>query len=326
MDHQRLNALLALAEAPRCRRVTLLAYFGEAATPCGNCDLCRNPPKLFDGTVAAQKALSAILRTGEYFGAGHLVDILTGTDTEKVRARGHDRLPTFGVGSEFDRKGWQAVLRQMMGHDLVRPDPARHGALRLTEVARPILRGEAEITLRRDTLARTARRPAAKALVAEEDAPLLSTLKAKRRALAEAARVPAYVIFTDRTLIEMAETRPQSRDEMARISGVGATKLERYGTAFLEIVTGEAEAPAHPARRKLAGRAAGEIYDRLLSVQADLARGDTGLDKPLSCSSSQLAKLADLRPVDRDAVERVIGDRRADRFADAFLDVLRAAG
>ncbi|MFW5654314.1 MAG: DNA helicase RecQ [Roseicyclus sp.] len=325
-DHARLNALLGLAEATSCRRQKLLAYFGETSEPCGNCDLCASPPDVFDATTPVQKALSAILRTGEYFGAGHLIDILTGTETEKVRARGHDRLPTFGVGTEFDRKGWQAVLRQMMGHDLVRPDPARHGALRLTEVARPILRGEAEITLRRDTLTKGARRPAAKALVSEEDAPLLSALKAKRRALAEASRVPAYVVFTDRTLIEMAETKPASLDEMARISGVGAAKLERYGAAFLEVITGEAEAPAHPARRRLAGRDAGVVYDRLLSVQADLARGDTGLDKPLSCSASQLAKLADLGPTDRQTVEKLLGDRRAERFADAFLDVLREAG
>src|SRR6056297_420883 len=325
-DHARLNALLGLAEAISCRRQKLLGYFGEAAEPCGNCDLCTKPPETFDASTAVQKALSAILRTGEWFGAGHLIDVLTGTGTDKVRDRGHDRLPTFGVGTEFDRKGWQAVFRQMMGHDLVRPDPARHGALRLTEAARPILRGEAGITLRKDTLARGGRRPAAKALVSEEDAPLLSALKAKRRALAETARVPAYVIFTDRTLIEMAETKPQSLDEMARISGVGATKLERYGAAFLEVVTGEAEAPSHPARRKLAGREAGVLYDRLLSVQADLARGDSGLDKPLSCSSSQLAKLADLRPTDRESVEKLLGERRADRFAEAFLDVLRAAG
>jgi ATP-dependent DNA helicase RecQ len=325
-DHARLNALLGLAEAISCRRQKLLGYFGEAAEPCGNCDLCARPPETFDASTAVQKALSAILRTGEWFGAGHLIDVLTGTGTEKVIDRGHDRLPTFGVGTEFDRKGWQAVFRQMMGHDLVRPDPARHGALRLTEAARPILRGEAGITLRKDTLTKGGRRPAAKALVSEEDAPLLSALKARRRALAEAARVPAYVIFTDRTLIEMAETKPQSLDEMARISGVGATKLERYGAAFLEVVTGEAEAPSHPARRKLAGREAGVLYDRLLSVQADLARGDSGLDKPLSCSSSQLAKLADLRPTDRETVEKLLGERRADRFAEAFLDVLRAAG
>src|SRR6056297_1874987 len=325
-DHGRLNALLGLAEALDCRRATLLGYFGEAAEPCGNCDLCETPPQTFDGTEAVQKALSAILRTEERFGAGHLIDILLGNATDKVDRRGHDQLPTFGVGRDIDRRGWQGVFRQMMGHDLVRPDPERHGALRMTEAARPILRDEQPITLRKDTLARGGRRPAAKALVSEEDAPLLSALKAKRRALAETARVPAYVIFTDRTLIEMAETRPATLDQMARISGVGATKLERYGAAFLEVVTGEAEAPSHPARRKLAGREAGVLYDRLLSVQADLARGDSGLDKPLSCSSSQLAKLADLRPTDRESVEKLLGERRADRFAEAFLDVLRAAG
>jgi ATP-dependent DNA helicase RecQ len=123
-DHARLNALLGLAEAVSCRRQKLLAYFGEDAEPCGNCDLCAKPPETFDASTAVQKALSAILRTGEWFGAGHLIDILTGTETEKVRARGHDRLPTFGVGTEFDRKGWQAVFRQMMGHDLSAPTPS----------------------------------------------------------------------------------------------------------------------------------------------------------------------------------------------------------
>lgn len=326
-DHARLNALLGLAEATSCRRQKLLGYFGDASEPCGNCDLCATPPDVFDAATAVQKALSAMLRTGESFGAGHLIDILLGVETDKVRQRSHDRLPTFGVGTEFDRRGWQAVFRQMMGHDLVRPDPTRHGALRMTEAARPILKGEASITLRRDSIAKATanRRPVVKALVSDEDAPLLSALKAKRRALAEEARVPAYVIFTDRSLIEMAETRPQTLDEMARISGVGAKKLERYGALFLAVITGEAAAPLHPARRKLAGRASGDVYDRLLSVQADLARGDSGHDKPLSCSSAQLAKLADMRPTDRDTVERLLGDRRAERFAEAFLDVLRAA-
>lgn len=137
-----------------------------------------------------RKALSAILRTEEFFGAGHLIDILTGNETDKIRARGHDGLPTFGVGRDTDRRTWQGIFRQMMGHDLIRPDPERHGALRMTDRAIPILKGEQEITLRRDTLAPKSRRPAAKTLVAEEDAPLLSALKAKRRALAEAARCP----------------------------------------------------------------------------------------------------------------------------------------
>jgi len=140
-DHGRLNALLGLAEALRCRRQVLLAYFGETTTPCGQCDLCDQPAEVFDGTQAVRKALSAMLRTGEWFGAGHLIDILTGNATEKLRARGHDALPTFGVGREFDRRQWQAVFRQMMGHDLVRPDPGRHGALRPMRPVRSAGRG-----------------------------------------------------------------------------------------------------------------------------------------------------------------------------------------
>jgi len=322
-DHARLNALLGLAEAPGCRRQTLLSYFGETVPePCGHCDLCDSPPDRFDGTEAVQKALSAMLRTGENFGTGHLIDILVGSETDKIRARGHDRLPTFGVGREFDRKGWQAVFRQMMGRDLVRPDPGRHGALRMMEAARPILKGEATIELRRDTIAAASARPVARALVSEEDAPLLSALKARRRALAEAARVPAYIIFTDRTLIEMAERRPATLDEMARIGGVGATKLERYGAAFLEVVTGAAAQMPHPARRRLSGRESGDLFDRLMEAQAHLARGADGLDKPLSCSASLLAKLAEIRPRDMGTITRLLGERRADRFGRAFLEVL----
>lgn len=324
-DHGRLNALLGLAEALACRRQTLLGYFGETSEPCGFCDLCETPPQVFDGTTAVRKALSAILRTEEWFGAGHLIDILTGTMTDKIRARRHDSLPTYGVGGEYNRTQWQGIFRQMMGHDLVRPDPDRHGALRMTEAARPILRGEAEITLRQDAIKKTARRPAVKAMVSDEDAPLLSALKAKRRALAEAAKVPAYVIFPDRTLIEMAETRPETLDGMAAINGVGAKKLERYGAEFLSVITGAFTQP-HPARRKLAGRAAGTLYDQLLEAQADLARGEGGIEKPLSCSASQLAKLAEMRPDTAQSLERILGERRAERFGDAFLDVLRRAG
>ena len=320
-DHGRLNALLGLADAQKCRRKTLLGYFGEPADACGKCDLCDSPPETFDATDAVRKALSAILRTGEYFGTGHLVDILTGNSTDKVRARGHDDLPTFGVGRDIDKRQWQAIFRQMMGQDLVRPDPERHGALRMTDPARPILRGESGITLRRDAMQKT-RRPAAKMLVSEEDAPLLSALKAKRRALAEAARVPAYVIFPDKTLIEMAETRPQSLDGMARVAGVGAKKLERYGATFLSVITGETALETHPARRKLAGGDGGEIYDQLLAAQANLARGENGNDKPMSCSAALLAKVASLRSADLAQIARVLGERRTERFGAAFQKVL----
>lgn len=324
-DHGRLNALLGLAEALRCRRTVLLGYFGEAAEPCGNCDLCATPPKVFDGTEAVRKGLSAALRTGEYFGAGHLIDILTGNATEKVRQRGHDALPTFGVGREFDRRQWQAIFRQMMGRDLMRPDAERHGALRMTHAARPILKGEAGIELRRESLTAASRsRPAVKALVNDEDAPLLSALKAKRRALAERAGVPAYVIFNDRTLIEMAEKRPLDRDSMTGITGVGAKKLERYGDDFLTIIRGDAPEAQHPVRRRMAGDASGDVYDRLLEAQAELTRGVDGTGKPMSCSAAQLARVAEQRPRDAAALERILGDRRAERFGQAFLAVLQA--
>ncbi len=323
-DHARLNALLGLAEALICRRQTLLGYFGEQAAPCGKCDLCDTPPEVFDGTTPVRMALSAILRTEEWFGAGHLIDILLGNDTDKIRARRHDALSTYGIGKEWSRPQWQAIFRQMMGHDLVRPDPERHGALRMTETAKPILKGEEQISLRKDTIRKATRRPAVKMMVSEEDAPLLSALKAKRRALAESARVPAYVIFPDRTLIEMAENRPVTLDDMARIGGVGAKKLERYGDTFLEVIAGAVET-VHPARRKLAGRDQGEIYDRLLEVQSQLSRGPDGIDKPLTCSASQLAKVAQLRPGDQRGLEQVLGDRRHERFGAAFLDVLQQA-
>jgi ATP-dependent DNA helicase RecQ len=325
-DHARLNALLGLAEATCCRRRRLLAYFGEAAEPCGACDLCDTPPDLFDGTETVRKALSAVLRTGESFGAGHLIDILTGEGTDKVRERGHDNLPTFGVGRDRSKAEWQAVFRQMLGHDLIRPDPERQGALRMTEAARPILRGEADITLRRDTI-RAPAGPVARALVSDEDAPLLSALKAKRRALAEAARVPAYVIFTDRTLIEMAERRPATLDQMARISGVGAKKLESFGRAFIEVITGAAEAAPHPARRRLAGRDEGTVFDRLLAAQQDLSRGSDGAGKLLTCTNVTLARIAESRPRTRAEMERIggMGPQKADRFAEAFLAILREA-
>jgi ATP-dependent DNA helicase RecQ len=325
-DHGRLNALLGLAEALECRRKTLLGYFDEAEVTCGNCDLCDSPVDTFDGTTAVRKALSAMLRTEEWFGAGHLIDILLGIETDKIKQRGHQSLPTYGVGTEYTKPEWQAVFRQMMGRDLVRPDPARHGALRMTDAALPILRDEQSITLRRDSIkaAGSTRRPAVKAMVNDEDAPLLSALKAKRRGLAEAAKVPAYIIFTDRTLIEMAETRPANLDQMAGISGIGVKKLESYGAAFLEVINGEA-AMMHPQRRKLAGRGAGDLYDQLLEVQSVLSRGALGTDKPLSCSASLLAKVAQMRGANEDAMERLLGDKRAERFGAAFLDVLRSA-
>jgi ATP-dependent DNA helicase RecQ len=326
-DHGRLNALLGLAEAMACRRQVLLGYFGETSEPCGNCDLCDRPAAIFDATDAVRKALSAMLRTGEYFGAGHLIDILTGNSTAKVREKGHDQLPTFAIGREMSKPAWGAVFRQMMGRDLVRPDADRFGALRMTEAARPILRGEAAISLRSDTVEKAAPRMAVKMMVAEEDMSLLSALKAKRRALAEAAGVPAYVIFADRSLIEMAEKRPASLDEMMGITGVGAKKLESYGNAFLAVITGASSGAMHPARKKLVGRDSGLIFDRLSEAQLRLQRGEDGIGKPLSLSQGALRKIAEARPSTLTDLDRIgdLGPQKIERFGEAFLEVLREA-
>ena len=326
-DHKRLNALLGLAEAQVCRRQTLLAYFGETlATPCNNCDLCRDRPETFDATEAARMAFSAMLRTGESFGAEHLIAILRGEATDKVRARNHDRLPTFGVGRDRSKAEWQTIFRQLLGLDLVRPDPERHGAFRLNDAARPILRGEAPLTLRADTVRRSAARPDRAPLtqVAEEDEGLLSALKAHRRALADAAGVPAYVIFPDRTLIEMATRRPRTLDEFASIPGVGASKLERFGPTFLAVITGSAPPPVHPARRRLAGQPEATLFDRLHDAQLALARGAGGTEKHLSCTNRTLALIAEQRPSTLAALERIqgMGPLTVERFGEAFLEDL----
>jgi ATP-dependent DNA helicase RecQ len=323
-DHARLNALLGLAEALKCRRQVLLGYFGETAEPCGNCDLCDRPALLFDATDAVRKALSAILRTGEWFGAGHLIDILTGTSTAKVRERGHDQLPTFAVGKDLSKPAWGAVFRQMMGRDLVRPDPDRHGALRMTEAARPVLRGEATVTLRSDTVVAADEREVVRTQVADEDLGLLSQLKAKRRELAEAQNVPAYVIFPDKTLIEMAEKKPRNLDQLAGITGVGAKKLESYGAAFLEVINGAAES-LHPARMRLVGRPEGALFDRLAEVQLQLSRGENGTGKYLSCTHSTLRQIAERRPSTLGELHAIqgMGELKIDRFGEAFLSVLR---
>ena len=323
-DHGRLNALLGLAEAFKCRRLNLLEYFGEKNIKCGNCDLCDNPPETFDGTELVRKALSAVLRSDQYFGAGHVIDILLGNLTDKVANHSHQNLTTFGVGKELSRVKWKAVLRQMMGNDLIRPDVERYGALRMTKKALPILRGEQSITLRLDTFNSAKRNHTIKALVSDDDAPVLSALKAKRRALAENAGVPAYIIFTDKTLVEMSQRRPLNLDEMSQINGVGTKKLEKFGTIFLAVINGEVD-HMHPLRQKLAGAKEGELYDLLLAVQSDLTRGSLGVDKPLSCSTSLLSKIAKLKPRSLDEMAKIIGPKKTDRFGAAFLDVLKNA-
>ncbi len=245
LEAQKLNALLAYCEAPRCRRMVLLDYFGETATPCGNCDVCLDPPECFDGTVAAQKALSAALRTGQRFGAGHLTDILRGKLNEKIKQYGHERLPTFGVGQELDERAWRGVFRQLAAAGLIRADMAEHGALKITEAARPVLKGEQRVELRRPTArARPERGPRVGLRNGErpgsdltgEAASIYEQLRQWRLEIARSQGVPAYVILHDKTLRELALQRPGSPQELLDVAGVGEAKAERYGADILRLV------------------------------------------------------------------------------------------
>ena len=243
IERQRLNALLALAEAPRCRRQTLLAYFGEASEPCGNCDLCVEGVERFDATVEAQKAMSAIVRTGERFGLEHLVAILTGDATENVLKFNHDKLPTFGVGKDRKTAEWRSIFRQISAIGLIAQDMMEHGRWWVTDEGWRVLKGEMRIELRKDLQAkagagsrRDRRTAAASAIASDADGALLDSLKALRSKLAKAQNVPAYVVFSDRTLVELATHRPGSEAAMREIHGIGDTKLARYGAAFLDVV------------------------------------------------------------------------------------------
>ncbi len=246
IERQRLNALLALAEAPRCRRQTLLAYFGESSEPCGNCDLCLEGVERYDATVEAQKAMSAIVRTGERFGIEHLIAILTGDGTENVLKYNHDKLPTFGVGKDRKPAQWRSIFRQISAVGLIAQDMMEHGRWWVTDEGWKVLKGEGRIELRKDLASaagksgggsrRDRRTAAASAVIGDADGALLDALKALRSKLAKTQNVPAYVVFSDRTLVELATHRPANPAAMREIHGIGDAKLERYGTAFLDVV------------------------------------------------------------------------------------------
>ena len=244
VERAKLDALLGWCEVTTCRRAELLRYFGdEPPATCGNCDICLAPPQTWDGTVEAQKLMSCIVRTGQRFGAAHVIDVLRGKDTAKVQQHRHGALSTFGIGAELNDMQWRSLLRQLVVRGYVDSDPARYGALKLTPAARPLLRGEVALTLREETrLARPKKRPAATKhhdagfQVGSTEAPLWEALRACRRTLAEQAGLPPYVVFHDATLKEFVRLRPVSLDAMLQVHGVGQSKLERYGEAFLAVL------------------------------------------------------------------------------------------
>ncbi len=240
-ERQKLDAMLALCETTACRRHTLLTYFGESSpTHCGNCDTCLSPVPTWDATTAVQKALSCVYRTGQRFGVNHVIDVLRGAGTDKIRQHGHDRLSTYGIGEDLSASEWRSVFRQLVAGGYLNADVDGYGALKLTERCRSLLRGETTLQLRKDIAEKAERSTRKKAgrgaSVPEAMQPAWEALRACRKRLADEQGVPPYVIFHDATLLALLEHRPASLEEMRAISGIGDAKLERYGDAFLEAL------------------------------------------------------------------------------------------
>jgi ATP-dependent DNA helicase RecQ len=232
--------MIAIAEAATCRRALLLRCFGEEpeATGCGACDICRSPPRMFDGTVAAQKLLSAVVRTGQRFGVGHVVDVLRGRLTDKVAQFAHDRLPTFGVGKDLPDAAWRGVARQLVARGALDVAVGNHGELVATEAARAVLRGAEPVMLREDAVQSAPKRAAAAASdpPVGSGEPVFEALRAWRRGVAQAQSVPAYVVADDRTLAGIAARRPGSIDDLLEVPGMGRSRVERYGAEILRIL------------------------------------------------------------------------------------------
>ncbi|ANG62547.1 ATP-dependent DNA helicase RecQ [Marinobacterium aestuarii] len=239
IERQKLEAVLGLCEITSCRRQTLLAYFGESEhAPCGNCDTCLEPVPVWDGTEAARKALSAVYRSGQHFGVNHVIDILLGSNSEKLRERGHDRLSTFGIGKDLDRNQWRSVFRQLVARGFLGVDGQGHGVLHLTEACRGVLRSEQTLELRLESRSqsRFTRSSVPQSKLEASDYALWNDLRAARKTLAETQDVPPYVIFHDATLMEMVMHRPLNEVQLRRLNGVGERKLELYGKQFLAVI------------------------------------------------------------------------------------------
>lgn len=316
IEQHKLEAMLALCEETRCRRQALLAYFDEELPqPCGHCDICVDGVQTWDATEPARQALSAVYRSGQRYGVGHLVDILLGRDNEKVRAAGHQHLSVFGVGKAFSETEWRTLFRQLVARGLADIDLEGFGGLRLSEACRPLLRGEVTLQLRRD-LSTKAPKPAASAasqLVRADEREQWEALRTLRRKLAEEHSVPPYVIFPDATLLEMLRSRPSSLSDMARVSGVGARKLERYGQAFLEVLNGaEAEAP----------RAVADLRHELVSL-ARAGMTPAQIARQLRCTEKNVyALLAEAIAAQQLSLEQALDlpEDTLGEVQEAFLD------
>ncbi|WP_028240997.1 DNA helicase RecQ [Stutzerimonas azotifigens] len=315
VERHKLDAMLALCEETRCRRQALLAYFDEELpNPCGHCDNCVDGVQTWDATEPARQALSAIYRSGQRYGVGHLVDILLGRDNEKVRNLGHQHLSVFGMGKGLSEGEWRSLFRQLVARGLADIDLDGFGGLRLADACRPLLRGEVNLELRKD-LSSKAPKPASSAasqLVRSEEREQWEALRALRRKLAEEHSVPPYVIFPDATLLEMLRSQPASLADMARVSGVGARKLERYGQAFLEVLQGGAEPPKAPV----------DIRHELASL-ARAGMTPTQIAAQLNCSEKNVySLLAELIGRQQLSIEQALDlpEELLGEIQDAFLD------
>uniref|UniRef100_UPI0025D39CD5 DNA helicase RecQ n=1 Tax=Deinococcus sp. TaxID=47478 RepID=UPI0025D39CD5 len=355
VESSKLDALLAYCETASCRRQVLLTYFGETlARPCGNCDTCLNPPRTFDATRPAQMALSAAIRTGNRFGAAHLTDVLLGNQTERVLGLGHHQLPTFGVGKDVPEKAWRNILRQLVALGYLTTDAAGHGSLIASAKARPLLKGEESLSLREDMLTPQSQKRG-RAERRGKGAPggaMFEALRSVRLRLAREGGVPPYIIFHDATLLEIAERRPTSLAVLGTISGVGASKLSKYGEAFLEVLRGDVPeieevgqvknnlllgilnrrgadepAPELPAGRLFDANDAEpdiDVLERLKAVRKALAK-ETGLSAFLIFPNATLDALAEKLPRRVDDLYGLpgLGEKRIEAYGERIVAAVR---
>ncbi|WJV62317.1 ATP-dependent DNA helicase RecQ [Pectobacteriaceae bacterium CE70] len=237
IERHKLNAMGAFAEAQTCRRLVLLNYFGEGRQqPCGNCDICLDPPKRYDGLVDAQKALSCVYRVGQRFGMGYIAEVLRGANNQRIREFGHDKLPVYGIGRDKTQEQWVSILRQLIHLGLLNQNITQHSALQLTEPARPVLRGEVSLQLAVPRMINLKPRVSQKSYGGNYDRKLFAKLRKLRKSIADDANIPPYVVFSDATLLEMAEIMPVTANELLTINGVGHRKLERFGMPFMTLI------------------------------------------------------------------------------------------
>jgi ATP-dependent DNA helicase RecQ len=313
VQRQKLDALIGLAEMPGCRRQTLLAYFGEMRPePCGNCDNCLTPPHTEDGTVLAQKALSAVYRTEQRFGVTYLTDVLTGGVDERIIRNGHDRLSVYGIGKDVPQTTWKGLFRQLTALGYLTIDDEGMGSLVLTDRARPLLRGEERFLLRvtRQVTKSSKRSASSSPKVARENQPLFDALRAMRQKLAGAAKLPPYVVAQDKTLIELSEKRPTTENALHDIMGLGASKIARYGAAFIEVIS---QFKAHPAlNNRLSATVNVTLAAHLRGLDAETIAAERGIE--ISTVYGHLAEAIEaglitaddalrLDPVERDEIE-----------------------